>query len=128
MVQGLLVLNDETYVYKRWHGMLLYWAFLLLASVTTIHGSRMLPGIENASMVLHICLFVVLIVVLCAVSPTKQPASYVFTHFENNTGWESNGLAWCIGLLSSCYVMAGEYVPTLIDFAHSRQGMMQLHT
>ena len=107
MIQGLLVLNDPTYVYERWHGTLLYWAILALALVVNIWGMHILPQVENATMILHVGLFIVLLVAICVVSPTKNSASFVFSDFENETGWQSNGVAWCIGMLSSAYVMVG---------------------
>ncbi|KAK4891677.1 hypothetical protein LTR27_009685 [Elasticomyces elasticus] len=107
MIQGLLVLNDPTYVYKRWHGMLLYWAILLLAALVNVLGGRMLPMIENMTMALHVALFFALLIALLTSAPTYQPASFVFTEFVNNSGWSSDGIAWSIGLLSSCYVFVG---------------------
>jgi choline transport protein len=107
MVQGLIILNDPTYVPKRWHGTLLYWAVLALALVVNIFGIRILPQVQNLSMVLHVVLFIVLFVIILVVSPTKNSASFVFTDFENESGWSNNGVAWCIGMLSSAYVMVG---------------------
>ncbi|KAM0554747.1 hypothetical protein ACHAPJ_006819 [Fusarium lateritium] len=108
MIQGLLVLNyPETYVYERWHGTLLYWSILVVASGVCILCNRILPLVEKVSMTLHVALFLVILVVMCAVSPTKNSATYVFTTFENNSGWSNDGAAWCIGMLSSCYVLIG---------------------
>ncbi|KAG7416249.1 Choline transport protein [Fusarium oxysporum f. sp. rapae] len=108
MIQGLLVLNyPETYIYERWHGTLIYWAVLVVAVVVCIFCSHILPLVEKISMTLHIALFFVILIVMCALSPTKHSASYVFTTFENNSGWASDGAAWCIGMLSSCYVLIG---------------------
>lgn len=107
MVQGLIVLNDPTYVFKRWHGTLLYWAFLAMALVINVWGSRILPHVEYVSMVLHVALFIVLLVVICVVSPIKNSADFVFTDFENETGWQNDGIAWCVGMLSSAYVLVG---------------------
>ncbi|RMJ08802.1 hypothetical protein CDV36_011599 [Fusarium kuroshium] len=108
MVQGLLVLNyPETYTYERWHGTLMYWAILIGAASICIFCSNILPLIEKASLVLHVALFFVILIVMCVVSPTKNSAAWVFTSFENNSGWSSDGAAWCIGMLSSCYVLIG---------------------
>jgi choline transport protein len=109
MIQGLLVLNyaPEEYTYERWHGTLLYWAILVFAASISIFGSHVLPLVEKASMVLHVLFFLVIVIVMCVMSPTKNPASLVFTTFENNSGWSSDGIAWCIGMLSSCYVLIG---------------------
>ncbi|KAM0437805.1 hypothetical protein ACHAPT_002170 [Fusarium lateritium] len=108
MIQGLLVLNyPETYVFERWHGTLIYWAILITAASVCIFCSHILPLIEKVSLTLHLALFLVILIVMCAVSPTKNSAAYVFTTFENNSGWSSDGAAWCIGMLSSCYVLIG---------------------
>ncbi|KAK5057877.1 hypothetical protein LTR84_011878 [Exophiala bonariae] len=107
MIQGLIILNDPTYVPQRWHGTLLYWAVLTIALLINIFGIRILPQLQNASMTLHVVLFIILFVVILAVSPTKNSASFVFTQFENESGWSNNGVAWCVGMLSSAYVMVG---------------------
>lgn len=108
MIQGLIVLNDSTYVYKRWQGTLIYWAVLVISLLVNTVFARWLPMVENATMVLHVCLFIVLFVVIVAVSPTKHSSAFVWTEFDNNSGWSSDGVSWCIGLLSSSYVLVGE--------------------
>lgn len=70
-------------------------------------GSRALPRIEIAMMAVHVALFFALLVVLVVMSPTKQTAETVFTSFQNNSGWDSDVVAWCVGLLSSCYALVG---------------------
>lgn len=107
MIQGLLILNYDTYDYQRWQGTLLYWAILLVALIAIVFGSRILPALQSASMTLHVVLFIVLLVVMVVVAPEKHTAEYVFTNFENNSGWKNDGIAWCIGLLSGCYVLTG---------------------
>lgn len=107
MIQGLIVLNDPTYVYRRWHGTLIYWAVLLVALMINTLGSRYLPHIENATMVLHVMFFFILLISIAVVSPTKNSASFVFTDFENSSGWNNDGVAWCIGMLSASYVLVG---------------------
>lgn len=108
MTQGLLVLNyPDTYAYERWHGTLLYWAILLVAASTCIFCSHILPLVEKMTLMLHIALYLVLLVVMCVVSPSKNAPAYVFRTFENNSGWDNDGLAWCIGMLSSAFVLIG---------------------
>jgi amino acid transporter len=109
MIQGLLVLNysPDSYTFERWHGTLLYWAILAFAALANIYGSRLLPMIENMTLALHVILFFVILIVMAVVSPMKNTAKFVFTDFENQSGWSSDGVAWCIGLLSSCYVLIG---------------------
>lgn len=57
-------------------------------------------------MVIHVIGYIVIIVVLLACTPNKQTSKWVFTGSQNYTGW-SDGMAWCIGILSSVYGFGG---------------------
>ncbi|KAL4902019.1 hypothetical protein BDW74DRAFT_187028 [Aspergillus multicolor] len=107
MLQGVVVLNDETYGMARWQGTLLYWAFVALGMVINIWGSRFLSLVETMALVIHVCAFIAIFVALWVCAPVKHSAEFVFTTFLNNTGWSSSGVAWSIGMLSSCYVLTG---------------------
>ncbi|RDW68715.1 putative GABA permease [Aspergillus mulundensis] len=107
MLQGVVVLNDETYGMARWQGTLIYWAFVALGTVINIWGSRLLSLVETMALVIHVCAFIAIFTVLWVCSPVKHSAEFVFTTFLNNSGWSSSGLAWSIGMLSSCYVLTG---------------------
>ncbi|KAI5460902.1 amino acid permease-domain-containing protein [Mariannaea sp. PMI_226] len=107
-IQGLLVLNyPDTYVFERWHGTMLFWAILIVSACVCIFCSNFLPLIEKLTLVLHIGFFIIIMVVIATLSPTTHTAKFVFTNFENNSGWGSDAIAWSIGLLSSCYVLIG---------------------
>ncbi|OQD79532.1 hypothetical protein PENANT_c049G07475 [Penicillium antarcticum] len=107
MIQGLITLNSDSYVYQRWHGTMIYWALLMGSGAMNIWGNRLMALIENASLIIHIVAFVVVFIVMWVCAPIKHSASFVFTLFENNSGWSSDGVSWSIGMLSSCYVLAG---------------------
>lgn len=107
MIQGLVVLTCEAYQPQRWHLSLIYWALVGLATALNIWGSRLFSLVETASLVIHLVGFVVVLIVMWVCVPAKHNATFVFTTFLNSTGWSSNGLAWCLGMLSSCYVLAG---------------------
>ncbi|KAL4814389.1 amino acid/polyamine transporter I [Aspergillus spinulosporus] len=107
MIQGLLALNDPDYVFQRWHGTLLYWAVLAIALLVNVAAARLLPAIEVATMVLHVGLYIVFLVAMLSLAPTKASATSVFTQFTNNSGWSSDGVAWFIGMLSAAYVLIG---------------------
>ena len=49
----------------------------------------------------------IIIIVLLAMNDNKNSASFVFATYSNQTGWSSNGLAWLLGLLQSCYTLTG---------------------
>lgn len=106
LIQGLLVLNYPDYVFQRWHGTLLYWAILLIALFFNTVAIKALPLVENMVLVFHVTMFFAILIPLVVLSPHGS-AEYVFTTFENNSGWSSDGVAWCLGLLSATYVLIG---------------------
>jgi amino acid transporter len=87
---------------------MIYWALLLGSGVMNIWGTRLMALIEDASLIIHIVAFIVVFVVMWVCAPVKHSASFVFTLFQNNSGWSSDGVSWSIGMLSSCYVLAGK--------------------
>jgi choline transport protein len=101
--------------------MLFYWAVLAYALVANVWGSRPLSVMNLASGafvpqivlrllisigVLHIAGFLAIVITTGIMSP-KHDAYYVFVEVNNETGWESGGLAWMIGMLSTVYPFLG---------------------
>ncbi|RGP60207.1 amino acid permease [Fusarium sporotrichioides] len=106
MIQGLIVLNDETYDPQRWHGLLVYWAVLTYVFIMNTWGYHALPTTNLISGLLHIVGFLVVFISL-AVKSEKNDAEGVFTKFSNSTGWSSDGVAWLVGLISTVYPFLG---------------------
>jgi choline transport protein len=107
ILQGLIILNDDSYIPKGWHGTLLAWSILALPLLCNVFARKLLAPVEVLGGILHIALFVVFIVVLVALSP-RSSASYVFTETTTNlSGYSSGGVSWCIGLLSGAFPLAG---------------------
>ncbi|KAL4972643.1 putative GABA permease [Aspergillus desertorum] len=103
MLQSVIVLNHESYGMDRWQGTLIYWALVALGTAINIWGSLLLSIVENVSLIIHVCAFIAIFTVLWVSSPDKHSAGFVFTTFLNSSGWSSDGIAWSIGMLSSCY-------------------------
>ena len=100
MIQGIFVFNYPSYVYERWHGTLLLFAALICCvAVNTLLG-RIFPHIEGFVLLLHIAGFLAILIPLAVMAPKGSPSS-VFAQFTDVAGWNSNGLAWFIGLISS---------------------------
>ncbi|GAB7352183.1 hypothetical protein MBLNU459_g2662t1 [Dothideomycetes sp. NU459] len=100
ITQGLLVLNYPSYVPERWQGTLLMYACLLVVVIVNTLGARLLPKIEYLVLALHTAGFLIILVILAVLAP-KSSASFVFSDFDaSEAGWNSNGLAWFIGLIS----------------------------
>ncbi|KAJ5560732.1 Amino acid/polyamine transporter I [Penicillium sp. DV-2018c] len=106
-LQALITLNNpESYIPTRWQGMLFYWLILLYSTAINIWGSKILPHTNTTAGVLHVVGFIVVTVVLGAMSE-KHSATYVFTEVSNTSGWESDGVSWLVGLLSTVYPLLG---------------------
>ncbi|KAK1452876.1 amino acid permease [Colletotrichum cuscutae] len=104
--QALIILNHDSYLPQRWHGMLFYWAILIYGMVMNIWGHRLLPTANLLSGVLHVVGFLSILIVLGVMAP-KNSASFVFTEFVNSSGWESDGVSWLVGLISAVYPFLG---------------------
>ncbi|KAI1076552.1 putative amino acid permease [Whalleya microplaca] len=107
MIQGLVILNyADTYEPQQWHGTLMYLAVTLVIVFINIFGIRIFPYIETLALILHIIFFFCILVPLVHLAP-RSSTDFVFRSFANNGGWESNGVSWCIGLLTSTYAFSG---------------------
>ncbi|GAA5919709.1 hypothetical protein JCM6882_008439 [Rhodosporidiobolus microsporus] len=95
---GVAMFTHLEYMPERWHTALMLWGVVLLALVINIFAFRIL-GIGT---------LVVLIVILLArhEGPFNEP-SFVFGHFINETGWDSDGIAFFLGLVGSAFSVIG---------------------
>lgn len=108
MIQGIITLDDPSYDPQRWHGTFIYWGLLLISMGINVWGPRVITLVETFSLLIHVLAFFVLFIVMWVVAPERHTASFVFITFQNNSGWSNDGVAWCIGMLSSCYVLTGK--------------------
>ena len=107
LLQGLIVLNDETYVYERWHGTFLAWAVFSIPVCVNIFARRLLAPIEVVGGFTHIVFFIVWVAVLAALAP-KSTSEFVFaTNVFGLSGWKNSGVQWCVGLLSAVFPLGG---------------------
>ena len=92
---------------RPWHTIVLFAAILVLHGVLNSFGVRLVALLSNVSVWWHI-LGVLLIVLALAIAPSHhQSASFVFTHFVNNTGWGSKFYVVLLGLLLAQYTFTG---------------------
>ncbi|KAK5064929.1 hypothetical protein LTR84_000763 [Exophiala bonariae] len=106
IIQGLLVLNDPTYVYQRWHGTLLSIAIVVFSiTFNTVLASR-LPLIEGLVLILHILGFFAIIIPLWVMAPRANASDALLT-FYNGGGWPTTGLSAMVGLLAPMAVLVG---------------------
>jgi choline transport protein len=106
MIQGLIVLWDETYVPTRWQGTLLTIAMALIMTFFNTYGARQLPLLEGLVLILHVFGFFGILIPLWVLAP-KQSASKVFGTFQDGGGWGSVGTACIVGQISPIFSFIG---------------------
>ncbi|KAL8821612.1 MAG: hypothetical protein Q9223_000355 [Gallowayella weberi] len=72
MIQGLLVLNNESYVPERWHGTLLFYAIILFSLIINTYLARLLPKIEAVVLIIHVVGFVCILIPLVYLAPHAE--------------------------------------------------------
>ncbi len=107
-IQGLLVLNNASYVFERWHGTLLVIAVSCFSVIFNTVAAKQLPMVEGLVLILHVFGFFAILIPLWVLAP-RTPTSVVFTQFSNNGGWPSVGLSCLIGLLSPVFTLLGQW-------------------
>lgn len=98
-------LNNPGYTIERWHCVLVTYLIAIVAAAVNIFGAKLLDKISTGVLIWNISSFVIVIVTILATNDHKQSAKFVFTEFQNDTGFSSGGMAVMIGLLQSFFGM-----------------------
>ena len=106
-IQAVAVMNNPDYIPERWHSTLLMWALMLLMYIVNVRAFGLLPMLEMVGLVFHVAFFVCIAVPFLVLAK-KNTASFVFTTFVNEGGWSSNGVSWCVGLLTVVWPFVGK--------------------
>jgi choline transport protein len=106
VIQGLIVLNNASYVFERWQGTLLVIAIVAFCILFNSYFASKLPMIEGLVLIIHILGFFAVLISLWVLSP-RSAASDVFGTLTNLGGWSSNGLSFMVGLLTPVYTLLG---------------------
>jgi choline transport protein len=105
-VQGLLVLNYDSYVYKHWHGTLLTIAIVVVCATFNTFLAKRLPLVEGIVLVLHVAGFFGILIPLWVLAP-RSSSREVWTVFEDAYGWGNKGLACLVGIISPVLSLLG---------------------
>jgi amino acid transporter len=105
-IQGLVILNNGSYVPERWHGTLLVIAVATFAILFNTLLARKLPLIEGIVLVLHIFGFFAVFITMWVLGP-RSPSKEVFGGFQDNAGWGSVGLSVLVGQLAPIFALLG---------------------
>ncbi|KAI0107940.1 amino acid transporter [Hypoxylon sp. NC0597] len=108
MIQGIILLTHPEYAnnMQNWHGTLLFWGIILLSyGINTAVGS-VLAKFEGLFLVIHLLGFFATIFPLALLSEHSDSQA-VFDSFLNLGGWQTQGLAFCIGVLGNVFAFLG---------------------
>jgi hypothetical protein len=106
IIQGLIALNDESYVPQRWHGTLITIAIIFNAILFNTFLAVKLPLIEGILLGLHVCGVFAIVIPLWVMGP-RAPARTALLDYQNLGGWDSMGLAALIGMVTPLNVLIG---------------------
>ena len=105
-IQGLIILNKDSYVPQDWHAVLLTVATAACAVVFNSFFARRLPFLEGLVLVLHVFGFFAILIPLWVFAP-RNSSTVVWTNFTVTSGWSSTGTAVLVGLTGPLYAIMG---------------------
>lgn len=122
-VLGMAQLANPSYVIERWHTCLVCYLVLIIAALINIFGRFLLDKLGRFMITFNLISFVIVIVVILAMDNDKQSADFVFTEFQNSTGF-GTGYASLLGILQAAFGMTGydataHMTEELIDARHT---------
>lgn len=106
MIEGLITLNNISFVQQRWQNTLLAWASVAGTFFINVVIPNILPRFEIAILVLHLSGFVAIMATLLALAP-KKSADFVFHTSLNEGGWPTQGLSYCVGFIGNIATFVG---------------------
>ncbi|CAM1508165.1 Fc.00g050130.m01.CDS01 [Cosmosporella sp. VM-42] len=100
-----VVASNGRYQIEAWKTYLFFIAILTFSTASNIWGNRILGKWNDMALYWSILSVVIISIVLLSISD-KTDAKFVFTSFQNETGWP-DGMAWMLGLLQSALSLIG---------------------
>jgi amino acid permease (GABA permease) len=92
---------------RPWHTILVFGAILLVHGLLNQFGVRLVALLNDISVWWHVLGVLIIVATLAIVPDHHQSASFVFSHFVNNTGWSSGFYVGLLGLLLAQYTFTG---------------------
>ncbi|CAL1710337.1 unnamed protein product [Somion occarium] len=85
----------------------LAWGINILSGIVNSFGTRAVGTLSAFNLWWTLGGTIVLVVTLLVKTPGKNSASFVFTDYENFTGWKSEGFVVLLGFLQAVYTLEG---------------------
>jgi choline transport protein len=107
ILTSLAIFNNENYVPERWHTSLIMIATMIIPLIFNLCFRKVLNSFEMFGGILHIGLFIVFVVILIVFGPRSDPDFVFKTLTYEDSGWNSPGVSWGLGLLSMTFSVTG---------------------
>lgn len=111
-IQGMVILNYPDYVPARWQSTLIMWLLTCFSFAVNVWGIQILPSLQLLGGIFHIVFFIALGVPLILLA-RRSTSEFVFETVMNNGGWSSDGISWCLGMLTVTYCFLGLFLRSI---------------
>lgn len=107
MIISAAALQHGDYVPERYQYVVVSIGFIVLFTLTNIFGNKYHSGSTMVLLVYNVVAIVGIMVTLLATAPKRNDAKFIFTEYNNMTGFSSHGYVFILGLLQSAYTFTG---------------------
>ena len=108
IVQQLAILNNPSYDPETWHVTMIMIAIITTQGMINSYSRTfvLVPWLEVVAGTLHVCLFIVFLVVL-AVMGSQNDGHYIFLESSISSGWTNDYVAFNLGMLTCAWSFTG---------------------
>lgn len=108
ILQQLAILNHPGYVPETWHVTMIIIGLIVVQGLINSNSwsFALVPWLELVAGILHVCLFVLFLVVLVVMGP-RNNGRFIFTEFSVSSGWTNDYVAWNLGMLTCAWSFTG---------------------
>ncbi|KAJ5103105.1 hypothetical protein N7532_003634 [Penicillium argentinense] len=104
---SMAIYNNPSYEAKTWHYFLIYQATNVIILLYNTFAIRKTSWVHDIGFVISLSSFFIILVACLARTPQMSSSKFVWTTFINQSGWESNGIAFLTGMINPNYIYAG---------------------
>ncbi|EEH17962.2 hypothetical protein PABG_00525 [Paracoccidioides brasiliensis Pb03] len=107
LILSAATLWKEDFVPNEWQTVLMFWAVMLVCALVNVFGAKYLYIINKVCICWTAASVVIIMVTLLSMAKHKNPASFVFGHFDASTSGWPDGWSFFLGLLQAAYTLTG---------------------
>ncbi|KAB8659327.1 hypothetical protein FH972_026216 [Carpinus fangiana] len=103
-ILGMAQLAHPSYTIERWHTALVSWLVALVATNINLFIPHLLNTFSRGMLLWNVSAFIIVVATILATNDHKRDSAFVFSTFENSTGF-GTGYTAVLGLLQTCFGM-----------------------